>query len=77
MELQQLTEQYNAQHSEKSMLEKLQFLAAEHPGKVVFTTSFGYEDQVITDIIFKNDLDIKVIRFRYFLLQYLEKKALL
>ncbi len=61
MELQQLTEQYNAQHSEKSMLEKLQFLAAEHPGKVVFTTSFGYEDQVITDIIFKNDLDIKVI----------------
>jgi len=61
MELQQLTEQYNAQHSEKTMLEKLQFLAKEHPGKVVFTTSFGYEDQVITDIIFANDLDIKVI----------------
>ncbi|MCK3684096.1 phosphoadenylyl-sulfate reductase [Maribellus sp. YY47] len=61
MELQQLTEQYNAQHSEKTMLEKLQFLVEQHPGKVVFTTSFGYEDQVITDIIFANDLDIKVV----------------
>ncbi|MFV0593134.1 MAG: phosphoadenylyl-sulfate reductase [Draconibacterium sp.] len=61
MELQKLTGQYNARHSEKSMLEKLRFLTEQHPGKVVFTTSFGYEDQVITDIIFTNNLDIKVI----------------
>jgi phosphoadenosine phosphosulfate reductase len=30
-------------------------------GKVVFTTSFGIEDQVITDIIFKNNIEIEVV----------------
>ena len=28
--------------------------------QVIFTTSFGIEDQVITDIIFKNNLPVKV-----------------
>jgi phosphoadenosine phosphosulfate reductase len=59
--MQHLTDKYNTQLSEKTIVEKLQFLVEEHPGKVVFTTSFGYEDQVITDIIFKNDINIKVI----------------
>ncbi|NQU87681.1 MAG: phosphoadenylyl-sulfate reductase [Mariniphaga sp.] len=27
----------------------------------IFTTSFGYEDQVITDMIFKNDIPISVV----------------
>ena len=36
-------------------------VAARFRGKVVFTTSFGYEDQVITDMIFSNDLPIRVI----------------
>ncbi|MGC9331330.1 MAG: phosphoadenosine phosphosulfate reductase family protein [Bacteroidales bacterium] len=31
------------------------------PEKVVFTTSFGIEDQVITDVIFKHDLPVIVI----------------
>jgi len=61
MQLQQLTEKYNTELSEKTIVEKLQHLVDQHPGKVVFTTSFGYEDQVITDVIFKNDLDIKVV----------------
>lgn len=61
MQGQQLTEKYNTQLSEKSIVEQLQYLVGQHPGKVVFTTSFGYEDQVITDIIFRNDLDIKVV----------------
>jgi len=61
MKMQELTNKYNAQLDEKTIVEKLQFLVEQHPGKVVFTTSFGYEDQVITDIIFSNDLDIKVI----------------
>lgn len=56
-----LTEKYNTQLFEKTIVEKLQVLVENHPGKVVFTTSFGYEDQVITDTIFKNDLDIKVV----------------
>ncbi|QSB26893.1 phosphoadenylyl-sulfate reductase [Flavobacterium sp. CLA17] len=38
----------------------LAFLADEYPGKVIFSTSFGQEDQVITDFIFKNDLAITV-----------------
>lgn len=46
---------------DKSIPEKLGYLALKHPGKVVFTTSFGYEDQVITDFIFRNNIDIKVV----------------
>ncbi len=61
MQLQQLTEKYNTLLSEKTIVEKLQYLVEQHPEKVVFTTSFGYEDQVITDVIFKNELDIKVV----------------
>ena len=59
--MQQLTDKYNAELSGKTIVEKLQFMAEQHQGKVVFTTSFGYEDQVITDLIFKNDIDIKVV----------------
>ncbi|MBE0674018.1 MAG: phosphoadenylyl-sulfate reductase [Bacteroidales bacterium] len=39
----------------------LRRLAAHFPGQVVFTTSFGVEDQVITDVIFRNDIDIEVV----------------
>ncbi len=58
---QQLTEKYNTQLARKSIVDKLNFLIENHTGKVVFTTSFGYEDQVITDLIFKNNLEIKVV----------------
>ena len=61
MDLQKTADKYNSGLAGKTIVEKLQFLASEHPGKVVFTTSFGYEDQVITDMIFANDIDIKVI----------------
>ncbi len=30
------------------------------PGKVVFSSSLGQEDQVLTDIIFKNNLPVKI-----------------
>lgn len=59
--MQQLTEKYNSELTGKSLVEKLQYLAEQHAGKVVFTTSFGYEDQVITDLIFRNNIDIKVV----------------
>lgn len=59
--MKQLTEKYNTELAEKSIVEKLKFLVDQHYRKVIFTTSFGYEDQVITDFIFKNDLDIKVV----------------
>ncbi len=43
-----------------SIEETLAFLASEYEGKVVFSTSFGQEDQVITALIGKNDLPITI-----------------
>lgn len=40
--------------------EALGAFSEEFPGKIVFSTSFGWEDQVITHMIFKNDLPIRV-----------------
>ncbi|SKB86029.1 phosphoadenylyl-sulfate reductase [Daejeonella lutea] len=42
------------------IVESLKYIADKYPGQVVFSTSFGWEDQVISHIIFKNDLPIKV-----------------
>ena len=41
-------------------VEALAALAKEFPGEVVFSTSFGWEDQVITHMIFTNNLPIRV-----------------
>jgi phosphoadenosine phosphosulfate reductase len=46
---------------EKSTPEMLAFIAEKFAGKIVFTTSFGYEDQVITDMIFGHSLPVKVV----------------
>ena len=43
-----------------SIEETLTFLANEYKDKVVFSTSFGQEDQVITALIAKNNLPITV-----------------
>ena len=43
-----------------SLEDTLSFLANEYKDKVVFSTSFGQEDQVITDLIAKNDLPITI-----------------
>jgi len=40
--------------------EALAFLADRFAGKIVFSTSFGWEDQVISHIIFSNNIPIKV-----------------
>lgn len=45
----------------KSPVEILRLIALEFPDKVVFTTSFGVEDQVITDLIYSNNIDIRVV----------------
>jgi len=44
----------------KSETESLAILADLFPGEVVFSTSLGYEDQVITDFILKNNLNISI-----------------
>lgn len=41
-------------------VEKLRFLAGRFAGQAVFSTSFGLEDQVISHLIFKNKLPIRV-----------------
>ena len=43
-----------------SMAEGLSLLAINFPNKVVFSTSFGMEDQVITHFILKNKLPIRI-----------------
>ena len=43
------------------VLDILQSLADTYTSQTIFTTSFGIEDQVITDMIFKNNLNIKVV----------------
>lgn len=42
------------------LVQSLQNLAAAFPGQVIFSTSFSWEDQLITHLIFSNDIDIKV-----------------
>lgn len=44
----------------KTIIEKISGLCEKYPGQVIFTTSFGYEDQVISDMIFSNDLPVEV-----------------
>lgn len=41
-----------------SIQQTFEFLAAMFPGKISFSTSFGMEDQVITDMIFSKNLPI-------------------
>ncbi len=43
-----------------SEVEAIRALAEAFPGKVVFSTSLGYEDQVITHFIYSSDLPVKV-----------------
>lgn len=46
--------------SELDPVKALAELANKFPGEIVFSTSFGWEDQVITHMIFANDLPIKI-----------------
>jgi len=39
---------------------KLKYLAQKYKDKIVFSTSFGWEDQVVTHLIFTNNIPIKV-----------------
>jgi phosphoadenosine phosphosulfate reductase len=43
-----------------SVIERLKYLSDTYSGRIVFSTSFGWEDQVITHLIFANNIPIKV-----------------
>lgn len=42
------------------LVEALREVSLLYPGETVFSSAFGQEDQVITDAIFSNDLDVSV-----------------
>ncbi|HVN57236.1 MAG TPA: phosphoadenylyl-sulfate reductase [Bacteroidales bacterium] len=44
-----------------SLVDRIRELASVYPGKIVFTSSFGIEDQVITDLIFRNSIPVEII----------------
>jgi phosphoadenosine phosphosulfate reductase len=56
-----LVDELNIQADATNLVAMLEKVTSQFPGKVVFTTSLGIEDQVITDLIFKNNLDVKVV----------------
>lgn len=45
----------------KSIKESLKILASLFPDKILLTTSFGIEDQVLTHVVFENNIPIEVI----------------
>jgi phosphoadenosine phosphosulfate reductase len=55
-----LTQELIKQVEESSLLEGIKLVSELFPGKVVFSSSLGQEDQVLTDVIFKNDLPVKI-----------------
>jgi len=57
MQLQELKNNLNGLSAESQMKN----LVSIFPGKVIFTTSLGIEDQVITHKIFSDNIDVKVI----------------
>jgi phosphoadenosine phosphosulfate reductase len=55
-----LTREQIQQLEELSLPEAIAFIATSFPGKTVFSSSLGQEDQVLTDVIFRNQLPVKV-----------------
>jgi phosphoadenosine phosphosulfate reductase len=53
-------EEIAVQIKDMGPVEALTFLSQKFEGQITFSTSFGWEDQVITDLIFANDVPIKV-----------------
>jgi phosphoadenosine phosphosulfate reductase len=45
----------------KKIEESIRILTAQWPGKVIFTSSFGSEDQVLTHKIFENNIPVEVV----------------
>lgn len=56
-----IIEQFNAKVSTSSVIDLLKEIAELYPNQIVFTTSFGIEDQVITHLIFSNNIPIEVV----------------
>ena len=55
-----LTQEQIHKIESSSLPEAIKMVTELFPGKLVFSTSLGQEDQVLTDIIFKNSLPVKI-----------------
>ncbi|MCZ4223423.1 phosphoadenylyl-sulfate reductase [Pedobacter rhodius] len=53
-------EQLKTALSGLNTIERLNHLADKYAGRIIFSTSFGWEDQAITHLIFSNNIPIKV-----------------
>ena len=57
----EIVDQLNSKYQSSESIFILREITAFFNGKAVFTTSFGMEDQVITDMIFRNNINIAVV----------------
>ena len=57
----QIIKELNILAKEKEPAEVLAIVAEKFSDKIVFTTSFGYEDQVIGDMVFSQNLPVRVV----------------
>lgn len=55
-----LTREQIQELEDYSLPEAIAFITTLFPGKVVFSSSLGQEDQVLTDVIFRNALPVKI-----------------
>ncbi len=55
-----MIEHLNKNLLNKNIVEQFRYLSETFEDRIAFSTSFGQEDQVITDIIFKNDIPVEV-----------------
>jgi len=55
-----LTPEQISEIESSSVTEAIRLVTELIPGEVVFSSSLGQEDQVLTDIIFKNNLPVKI-----------------
>ncbi len=55
-----LADELDSDFAELPAGERLRLLRAAIPGRIVFTTSFGLEDQVLTHLIAEAELDIEI-----------------
>ncbi len=55
-----LTKEFIQKIESSAIPEAIKLVAELFPGQVVFSSSLGQEDQVLTDIIFKNNLPVKI-----------------
>ncbi len=51
---------FNSEFNDQTPEETLKILSERFQNRILFTTSFGYEDQVITDMIFRNTIPVRV-----------------